>query len=75
MVKENQRVGCNGGVAKFVGKWLRDQRLLPLDTINRREDAKFPQSYDGSSCISSQRRFDIERQAPTSLRLQHALDT
>jgi len=47
MVKDDQRVGWNGGVGKFVGKWLRDQKLLTLFEMNGKAAGSFPQEYDG----------------------------
>ncbi len=46
LIKDDQRYGWNGGVGKFMGKWLRDQKLLSLVTM----DTKLPVSlanYDG----------------------------
>ena len=45
-IKDDQRYGWNGGVGKFMGKWLRDMKLLTLVTM----DTKLPASlanYDG----------------------------
>jgi Protein of unknown function (DUF1329) len=45
-IKDDQRYGWNGGVGKFMGKWLRDMKLLSLVTM----DTKLPASlanYDG----------------------------
>jgi hypothetical protein len=47
MVKDDQRVGWNGGVGKFVGKWLRDQKLLTLADMNTKAPGNFPSEYDG----------------------------
>ena len=47
MVKDDQRVGWNGGVGKFVGKWLRDQKLLTLVEMNGKAAGSFPAEYDG----------------------------
>jgi len=47
MVKDDQRVGWNGGVGKFVGKWLRDQKLLTLAKMNPKAPGNFPSEYDG----------------------------
>jgi uncharacterized protein DUF1329 len=47
MVKDDQRVGWNGGVGKFVGKWLRDQKLLTLVKMNGAAAGHFPEEYDG----------------------------
>ena len=47
MVKDDQRVGWNGGVGKFVGKWLRDQKLLTLAKMNGKAAGIFPAEYDG----------------------------
>ena len=46
-VKDDQRVGWNGGVGKFEGTWLRDQRLLTLFTMNGKAAGTFPAEYDG----------------------------
>jgi Protein of unknown function (DUF1329) len=48
MVKDDQRVGWNGGVGKFVGKWLRDQKLLTLVEMNGKAAGTFPGEYDGN---------------------------
>jgi hypothetical protein len=47
MVKDDQRVGWNGGVGKFEGKWLRDQKLLTLVGMNGKAAGVFPGQYDG----------------------------
>jgi hypothetical protein len=47
MVKDDQRVGWNGGVGKFVGKVVREQNLLTLEKIDVPTAAKFPEEYDG----------------------------
>lgn len=47
MVKDDQRVGWNGGVGKFEGTWLRDQKVLTLDEINGKVAGVFPDNYDG----------------------------
>jgi Protein of unknown function (DUF1329) len=47
MVKDDQRVGWNGGVGKFVGKWLRDQKLLTLANMVPKAAGSFPSEYDG----------------------------
>ena len=47
MVKDDQRVGWNGGVGKFVGKWLRDQKILTLEQLNGKAAGVFPGQYDG----------------------------
>ncbi len=47
MVKDDQRVGWNGGVGKFVGKWLRDQKILTLVEMNPKAPGNFPAEYDG----------------------------
>jgi hypothetical protein len=46
-VKDDQRVGWNGGVGKFEGKWLRDQRLLTLFNMDGKAAGSFPGEYDG----------------------------
>jgi Protein of unknown function (DUF1329) len=46
-IKDDQRYGWNGGVGKFVGTWLRDQKLLTLVKMNEKEVAVFPDNYDG----------------------------
>ena len=48
MVKDDQRVGWNGGVGKFVGQWLRDQKLLTLLEMNSKAAGTFPGEYDGT---------------------------
>lgn len=48
MVKDDQRVGWNGGVGKFVGQWLRDQKLLTLEEMNSKAAGTFPGEYDGT---------------------------
>jgi hypothetical protein len=47
MVKDDQRVGWNGGVGKFAGKWLRDQRLITLANMVPKAAGSFPAEYDG----------------------------
>jgi hypothetical protein len=47
MVKDDQRVGWNGGVGKFVGKWLRDQKLLTMAKIDGKVAGVFPGNFDG----------------------------
>ena len=47
MIKDDQRVGWNGGVGKFVGKWLRDQKILTLAQMNPKAPGNFPGEYDG----------------------------
>jgi hypothetical protein len=47
MVKDDQRVGWNGGVGKFEGKWLRDQKILTLEQMNGKAAGVFPGQYDG----------------------------
>jgi hypothetical protein len=47
MVLDDQRVGWNGGVGKFVGKWLRDEKLLTLADIDGKNATQFPADYDG----------------------------
>jgi hypothetical protein len=47
MVKDDQRAGWNGGVGKFEGKWLRDQKLLTLVEMNGKAAGSFPGEYDG----------------------------
>jgi hypothetical protein len=47
MVKDDQRVGWNGGVGKFEGKWLRDQKLLTIVDMNGKAAGTFPGEYDG----------------------------
>ncbi|HKV56061.1 MAG TPA: DUF1329 domain-containing protein [Candidatus Binataceae bacterium] len=48
MVKDDQRGGWNGGVGKFEGTWLRDQKLLTLATMNGKAAGTFPGEYDGT---------------------------
>jgi len=47
MVKDDQRVGWNGGVGKFEGDFLREQKLLALVAVDGRAAGKFPDEYDG----------------------------
>jgi hypothetical protein len=47
MTHDDQRVGWNGGVGMFQGKFLRTQNLLEMDDMNLKVMGKFPQSYDG----------------------------
>ncbi|MGA2411441.1 MAG: DUF1329 domain-containing protein [Candidatus Binataceae bacterium] len=47
MVKDDQRVGWNGGVGKFEGTYLRDQKLLTLVGMNGKAAGTFPAEYDG----------------------------
>ncbi len=44
-IKDDQRYGWNGGVGKFMGKWLRDQKLL---TLVKLKDNKIPAVYPGN---------------------------
>jgi hypothetical protein len=46
-IRDDQRYGWNGGVGIFTGDWLRDQKLLTIQTINEKEAYKFPTNYDG----------------------------
>ncbi|HKV54191.1 MAG TPA: DUF1329 domain-containing protein [Candidatus Binataceae bacterium] len=48
MVKDDQRVGWNGGVGKFEGTWLRDQKILTLVNMNPKAPGNFPAEYDGT---------------------------
>ena len=47
MIKDDQRVGWNGGVGKFQGDYLREQPLLTIWDINSKVAAQFPAEYDG----------------------------
>jgi hypothetical protein len=47
MVKDDQRVGWNGGVGKFDGNFLREQKLLSLVGMTRKPPGTFPAEYDG----------------------------
>jgi hypothetical protein len=47
MIKDDQRVGWNGGVGKFESKFLREQPLLTLWDVDVKTAAKFPAEYDG----------------------------
>jgi hypothetical protein len=47
MVKDDQRVGWNGGAGKFQGDWLRDQRLLTIYDMQPKAAGTFPGEYDG----------------------------
>jgi hypothetical protein len=46
-IRDDQRYGWNGGVGKFVGQWLRDQKILTIQTVNEKEAYRFPENYDG----------------------------
>ena len=48
-VKDDQRYGWNGGgVGKFMGKWLRDQKLLSTAKIkDEKQPAVYRDNYDG----------------------------
>jgi len=46
MIKDDQRVGWNGGVGKFEGKFLREQPFLTLQDIDVKTAANFPGEYD-----------------------------
>jgi hypothetical protein len=48
MVKDDQRVGWNGGVGKFDGEFIREQPLLTLVDMNPQASGKFPEEYDGT---------------------------
>jgi uncharacterized protein DUF1329 len=45
-IKDDQRYGWNGGVGKFMGKWLRDMKLLTLVTMDHKLPASLD-NYDG----------------------------
>jgi hypothetical protein len=47
-VRDDQRVGWNGGVGKFEGTRLRDQKLLTLFDMNGKAAGTFPGEYDGA---------------------------
>ena len=47
IVRDDQRVGWNGGVGKFMGKWLRDQKILTLQSANNKIAGDFPAEFDG----------------------------
>ena len=47
IVRDDQRAGWNGGVGKFVGKWLRDQRILTLQNAAIKIAGDFPARFDG----------------------------
>jgi Protein of unknown function (DUF1329) len=47
MVKDDQRVGWNGGVGKFTGEFLDERKLLALATMDPNHSGKFPEEYDG----------------------------
>jgi hypothetical protein len=47
MIKDDQRVGWNGGVGKFQGRFLRDQNILTLQSVNSKVAGDFPTEYDG----------------------------
>jgi hypothetical protein len=46
LIKDDQRYGWNGGVGKFMGKWLRDQKLLSLVAMDNKLPASLD-NYDG----------------------------
>jgi len=48
LIKDDQRYGWNGGVGRFVGKWLRDMKLLTLLKFNEAEAGVFPTNYAGA---------------------------
>jgi hypothetical protein len=45
-IKDDQRYGWNGGVGKFMGKWLRDMKLLSLVTMDGKLAADI-KNWDG----------------------------
>lgn len=45
MTHDDQRVGWNGGISIFEGKWLRDQKILALVDLTT-ATGKFPENYD-----------------------------
>jgi hypothetical protein len=45
MTHDDQRVGWNGGVSVFTGKWLRDQNIIALIDMTTAV-GKFPDNYD-----------------------------
>jgi hypothetical protein len=45
-IKDDQRYGWNGGVGKFMGKWLRNMKLLTLVTMDNKLPASLA-NYDG----------------------------
>ena len=47
LVKDDQRVGWNGGVGKFGGEFVREQPLLVLVAMDPRHSGKFPEEFDG----------------------------
>jgi hypothetical protein len=47
IVRDDQRGGWNGGVGKFVGKWLRDQKILAMLDANIKIAGDFPAEFDG----------------------------
>jgi hypothetical protein len=47
IVRDDQRVGWNGGVGKFMGKWLRDQKILTLQAAKNTIAGDFPAQFDG----------------------------
>jgi hypothetical protein len=46
-IRDDQRYGWNGGVGKFVGKWLSDQKILTIQTVDIKASYQFPGNYDG----------------------------
>lgn len=47
MIKDDQRVGWNGGVGKFQGSFLHEQNILTLQSVNSKVAGDFPTEYDG----------------------------
>ncbi|MGH7932416.1 MAG: DUF1329 domain-containing protein, partial [Candidatus Binataceae bacterium] len=47
MVKDDQRVGWNGGVGKFDADFIGERNMLGLNDMNPKFSGKFPEEYDG----------------------------
>jgi hypothetical protein len=47
LIKDDQRVGWNGGVGKFAGQFQREAPILTLWDVNAKVASQFPAEYDG----------------------------
>jgi hypothetical protein len=47
LIKDDQRVGWNGGVGKFQGEFRQEQPILTLWNVDSKVAAQFPGEYDG----------------------------
>ncbi|MGH8012534.1 MAG: DUF1329 domain-containing protein [Candidatus Binataceae bacterium] len=47
MVKDDQRVGWNGGVGKFDAEYIGERDMLGLSDMKPQFSGKFPEEYDG----------------------------